>query len=564
MDVVYYKMYFITCILMHMQAQISASLITLSGTTATITTTNNHGLTTSNVVAITVAGADQAGYNGTFKGAVTGANTITYTTTAGLASPATTLLAGGITLSYAFLFYVTGTNQLVRAEVTDSTSGAQFSESITDIAGTSMSLFGLGLANDRITFNRYNGELFIGSGRYICKIGTDGVVVPAAFVLPNGWRAISLAPYAHNMAILAGSVIPGNNYSKVFYWDLENTSGFIDESVITTGGPQIIVNFNESLWAICAINNILQVYKMSDKLPVQMQRLVNIATETATQAIIPDATKFVKDNAFYFGLWKTDKTGLYAIGQVDSGKPYGLVLAKRFHFPTISSIVRGGTGNLTATVTTSTAHGLTTGDDIIVTGATNPIYNGTFRVVSGSNVTLIYTLPSDPGANETTAPSITSKSYSLHKPYAAISIGENWYSSFDNNGTASVAKGEGASQVRSSQAVYETIWIDGNSPETPKSWDGFLIGTKIVPANCQIVVDTKVDNASTYDSNSVYSLTPSNDQSDDGITGDTFWFRDWTSVYGRMGKIRLRFISSTTTKATVYFLSFLSRLGVTF
>jgi len=466
--------------------------IVRSGSTATFTTLFNHGLTTNNIIAITVSGVDQVEYNGTFKGTVTGVKTITYTVSGTPVTPATTILAGGITVSYAFLYYVTGIQQLTRAEITDSTSPAAFSEATVSIADADhvsnpMVLSGLGAANNRIPMCRYNGELFIGHGRYIAKVATDGVIETYALTLPNGWEAISLAPYAHNMAILARNIAPGTNNCKIYYWDLANTTGFIDESVITMGGPQIIINFNESLWAICAINGSLNTYRIQDKLPVLVHVLDDISLETNTQAIIPDATKFVKDKAFYFGLWKTDKSGLYAIGQVEPGKPYALVLAKRFH----------------------------------------------------------------------------TSDYSKHKPYAAISVGDNWYASFDDNTTASVAKAEGTSQVRSSNAIYETIWLDLNSPETPKTWEGFLIGTKVLPANCQILVDAKVDNATSYNTNSLYTLTPSNDQEDSGITADTFWFRDWTSVYGRMAKIRLRFVSSTTSRATVYFLSFLSRLGVT-
>ena len=37
-----------------------------------------------------------------------------------------------------------------------------------------------------------------------------------------------------------------------------------------------------------------------------------------------------KDGVLYFGIYKTDKTGIYALGQIDSDAPIALVLAKRF------------------------------------------------------------------------------------------------------------------------------------------------------------------------------------------------------------------------------------------
>jgi hypothetical protein len=58
--------------------------------------------------------------------------------------------------------------------------------------------------------------------------------------------------------------------------------------------------------------------------------LSNVASETATQEISSPKMMATKDNVLYFGLYKTDKTGVYAIGNLDEDKPTALVLAKRF------------------------------------------------------------------------------------------------------------------------------------------------------------------------------------------------------------------------------------------
>jgi subtilisin-like proprotein convertase family protein len=79
-----------------LNAPLSVSSITLSGTTATVTTTGlPNGLNTGKLV--TIAGATQAGYDGTFAITVTGPNTFTYQipNPAGLVSPAASV--GGIT-----------------------------------------------------------------------------------------------------------------------------------------------------------------------------------------------------------------------------------------------------------------------------------------------------------------------------------------------------------------------------------------------------------------------------------------------------------------------------------
>lgn len=65
----------------------SVSSLTSSSTTATCTTSTAHGFSSGD--SITIIGAAQSGYNGTFTITSTGANTFTYTVAAGLVSPAT-------------------------------------------------------------------------------------------------------------------------------------------------------------------------------------------------------------------------------------------------------------------------------------------------------------------------------------------------------------------------------------------------------------------------------------------------------------------------------------------
>ncbi len=68
-------------------AAAAVTSITRASATATVTTTAAHGYATGN--RITLAGASQAEYNGTFEIVVTGANTFTFAVTGTPASPAT-------------------------------------------------------------------------------------------------------------------------------------------------------------------------------------------------------------------------------------------------------------------------------------------------------------------------------------------------------------------------------------------------------------------------------------------------------------------------------------------
>jgi hypothetical protein len=68
---------------------------------------------------------------------------------------------------------------------------------------------------------------------------------------------------------------------------------------------------------------------------------------------------------------------------------------------TISTITRGGTGNLTATLTTASAHGLVTGNQVVITGATESNYNGTYKITVTGSTTFTYTMATAPSANAT-------------------------------------------------------------------------------------------------------------------------------------------------------------------
>ena len=68
---------------------------------------------------------------------------------------------------------------------------------------------------------------------------------------------------------------------------------------------------------------------------------------------------------------------------------------------TISTITRGGTGNLTATLTTAVAHGLVTGNTITVAGATPAEFNGTYRITVTGGTTFTYTMATAPSGNAT-------------------------------------------------------------------------------------------------------------------------------------------------------------------
>jgi hypothetical protein len=74
---------------------------------------------------------------------------------------------------------------------------------------------------------------------------------------------------------------------------------------------------------------------------------------------------------------------------------------------TISTITRGGTGNLTATVTTAAPHGLLSGNKITVAGADPAQYNGTFIITKVNNTVFTYTMATAPATDATTVGTYT-------------------------------------------------------------------------------------------------------------------------------------------------------------
>jgi hypothetical protein len=68
---------------------------------------------------------------------------------------------------------------------------------------------------------------------------------------------------------------------------------------------------------------------------------------------------------------------------------------------TILTLTRGGTGNLTATAVTAAPHGLVTGNQITVTGATPSQFNGIYRITTVGVSSFTYTMATAP-ANDAT------------------------------------------------------------------------------------------------------------------------------------------------------------------
>lgn len=373
-----------------------------------------------------------------------------------------------------FLYYCTNASGTVKLKSYDITGGT---ESETDAGGTAMTLTKLDASYDRISFRRIAGELFITNGQYISKVDKDGVFTEDAFTLPNGAEAVDIIGVSDVALILSRDINRLSNQSMGYWWDLTTTAQFDDSFDLPMGGPQWIENFRERILMFCSINGRGRFFQLQQAVPgavpIQLPgiELTNCAADAATQPISSSKMLAKKENVLYFGLNKTDKTGIYAIGQLDEDKNYAVTLSKRFH----------------------------------------------------------------------------TSDYSLHKPTALLIQGPNFYAAFSDNGTASTMRCESNnSPTRSSNAVYESIWIDADEPAKDKDILSAYVTSYPLAASTSVALSIATDYSASYTAVTRPDSTTFN--SANGLLG---FFRPAAFKGKKVFKIKLALTSSTTNSPKV-------------
>ena len=151
-----------------------------------------------------------------------------------------------------------------------------------------------------------------------------------------------------------------------------------------------------------------QVNSLMNYAGVSFQKLFAAAGTTIydVSASTAVAVKTVSDDKFQHINVSTDGGQfLVAVNGVDPVQIYDgtswFSVASTATAQTISTITRGGTGNLTATVTTAAPHGLATGNKITVAGASPAQYNGTFTITRTGASTFTYVMATAPATDAT-------------------------------------------------------------------------------------------------------------------------------------------------------------------
>ena len=124
---------------------------------------------------------------------------------------------------------------------------------------------------------------------------------------------------------------------------------------------------------------------------------------------------------------------------------------------TISTLTRGGTGNLTATATL-TAHGYSTDDRINIRGASPAQFSGDYFITVTNANTFTYTMAADPGA-DATGTLIANKGPVIQTTYTGGIIGAGIYSSprLDNAAEYIVLAGPNAAYLWREGANLQVI-----------------------------------------------------------------------------------------------------------
>ena len=191
---------------------------------------------------------------------------------------------------------------------------------------------------------------------------------------------------ARNAVLVVGGTLTASrnviipSFNKVYVVSNSTTGGF-PIVVKTTSGVGFTVNNGVEQLLYC---NGTDVFNINP----------SITGETASQ-IVPAGTTGQRDTLPSIGYFRFNSS-LNSFEGV-----------KQFAGETISSITKTAASTL-ATLTTASAHGLLSGSVVIVSGATNVLYNGEFIITVVSPTVFTYNMTSEPAANATVVGSYVS------------------------------------------------------------------------------------------------------------------------------------------------------------
>lgn len=487
----------------------------------------------------------------------------------------------GNPISTAYFYYAGGTNTLYR--VGDLVASGTTESSV----GT---LDGMDANTIQVPFKRVDGELYIGHGQYIAAVDDAGTFTQHAFTLPNNWHCVGFAPIGDQLAILAKfkSELSTRTFSecRVFMWDKTATTGADDTFIIPTGGACAIANHNEVLRVFTATAGRMRIWEVSTY-PVVTHELdifdptTNSFSESTNTGdfMISPTSLFVRNGILYFGVCgpeNTNRSGLYALGKAGAGKPLALVLAKRFtvdRSPSASSALGhtpAGAFGFGTNIYCSYMRRYSTSVDggaVAValrceeanspTRSSYAIYESV--LVDGNNQEtlkdwegFLLGVRNMPSSTSIRVDARVDNNSSHTQSVTSITRSSNT-ATVTTPSAHNVLEGDLITISGAGESQYNGIFTVKSAPTTTTFTYELFSGTPTSPATGTILL------THSYNPNSLYVLSSSNDQQATGTTADRFFDRRWTGVAGRQIQTRIRFTSSGTSCAQLYYAGLLSR-----
>lgn len=394
---------------------LAVTSITSTGGLATLTAGAAHGLTTGD--SVTIAGADQAEYNGLVTVTVTGASTFTYDIAGAPASPAT----GTITytknhgLSVGDTVIIAGATQTeyngtyTVVTVADSQHFTYtFAGSVTTPATGTITATGGAVTVPGIVF--LDGYFFV--------MDTHAKIRNCVLTEPLQWSGLDfitaqIEPGAGvALAKSQNYVIALKEWSTEFFYDAANAvgsplsaavNGFnligcaSGDSVANMDGMVFWVSQTRQKGRSVHVMNGLNAQQLSTP---DVERILNLST----LATVHSFGVKIAGHAFYvLTLVDLNKTLVFDM----ASKTWVLWSSLTLGTPVnVSSITLSGT---TATVTTAAAHNLLDGDPVLIAGANQAAYNG-IKVITYVDATH-YTFQTTAGTTTPATGTITSTPY---------------------------------------------------------------------------------------------------------------------------------------------------------
>lgn len=239
---------------------------------------------------------------------------------------------------------------------------------------------------------------------------TDGVQTISSITY-SGTTATLTTASAHGLSTGYYVSITGttpSEYSGVFKITVISTTAFTYKLTSAVSGNATVVGTYKNQ-AFTPVNTLMNYTENVS------YKLFAVADDTIYESkqnpALPVFTGLTSDKLEFVNLTNTSGHYLVACNGSDPTMIYDgdnwFYVATTSTAQTISSITRGGTGNLTATLTTAAAHGLITGNRVTISGAVPTEFNGTYVITVTGATTFTYTMATAPAGNATTVGAYT-------------------------------------------------------------------------------------------------------------------------------------------------------------